>query len=85
METEDRLEVSGDLGVEGSGKLLLHRCRVSFWGVENVLEPDGEWLCNTMNVLKSPWIVYFKVVKMVNFGSCEFYFNYKEIFFFKEI
>ena len=60
METEDRLEVSGDLGVEGSGKLLLHRCRVSFWGVENVLEPDGEWLCNTVNVLNATGLFTLK-------------------------
>lgn len=71
-ETDGRLQMSGDSELEGSGKLLLHRCGVSSRGVENVLELDG-LVVQHGECTKSPRIVYFKVVKMVN--VCEFYFD----------
>ena len=41
---------------------MIPGCRVSFWRDENILELDSDELHNSVNPLKSHWIVYFKTV-----------------------
>lgn len=57
------------VGVE-DGELLFNEYRVSIWKYKKVLEMDRSDDCTTMRIHLGHWIVYLKMVKIMNFMLC---------------
>lgn len=73
METESGLVVTRGWGGGRGGGATAHGDRVSFWGDENVLEPDRGGGYNPVTVLSAPELS--ALVNLVNFVVCTLYHN----------